>query len=331
MIVRKIDVLKRTLPLPELLVRLGLFAKTPGPGNHKCPLHREVKGAAFSLSRCGDFWLWNCNGACRIGGDEVTLIERHLGLPRWGAIQHYAGLCGAAFEERRAPVDEGERRVRFPEDLRRGNRSELETVAAQRKLDFWAVASMQQCGVLRFGTVCGEPSWIVTDQSGHCGEARRMDGTPFVASGRLGARKTHTLPGSSKGWPVGLLLDGPWTEHFQRLLWVEGSGDLAAGYHFAVPAGNWLPVAILGASVKQLHPEAAQWLRGKQVRLVPHVDVAGRAAMDRWAVLLHGLGCAVDTFELEGLRRADGSPVNDLNDCTDLLPEDRVEIEGLLT
>jgi hypothetical protein len=53
--------------------------------------------------------------------------------------------------------------------------------------------------------------------------------------------------------------------------------------------------------------------------------------MERWAVVLHGLGCAVDTFELEGLRRADGSPVKDLNDCTDLLPEDRVEIEGLLT
>jgi hypothetical protein len=228
-------------------------------------------------------------------------------------------------------VEEGERRVRFPEDLRRGTRSELETVAAQRKVDFWAVASMQQCGVLRFGAVCGAPCWIVMDQSGHCAEARRMDGALFGDMGRLAARKTHTLPGSFRSWPVGLLLDGPWTEHFQKLLWLEGSGDLAAGYHFAVPAGNWLPVAMLGASVKQLHPEAAKWLRGKQVRLVPHVDVAGRAAMDRWAVLLHGLGCAVDTFELEGLRRADGSPVKDLNDCTELLPEDQAEIEGLLT
>ncbi len=318
------------LPLPELLVRLGLFQQVPGAGSHKCPLHQEVKGAAFSLSRRGDVWLWNCNGVCSVGGDEVTLIERHLGLPRWGAIRHYAELCGEVVGERRSAMTCNEMQVRFPDDLRMGSRSELQRVAAQRKLDFWAVASMQQCGVLRFGTVCGEPSWIVTDRSGHCAEARRMDGTPFAGSGRLGARKTHTLPGSSKGWPVGLLLDGPWTEHFQRLLWVEGSGDLAAAYHFAVPAGNWLPVAILGASVKQLHPEAAKWLRGRQVRLVPHVDAAGRSAMERWGALLEGLGCVVDVFELEGLRRANGAPVKDLNDCTELLAEHRAEMEGLL-
>ena len=157
-----------------------------------------------------------------------------------------------------------------------------------------------------------------------------MDGAPFAASGRLGARKTHTLPGSVKSWPVGLLLDGPWTEYFQKLLWVEGSGDLAAAYHFAVPAGNWLPVAMLGASVKQLHPEAIQWLRGKQVRMVPHVDAAGHAAIERWGTLLEKLGCAVDVFELGGLCRANGTPVKDLNDCTELLPEHRAEMEGLL-
>jgi hypothetical protein len=328
--VRKIDALKSRLPLPELLVRLGLFSSPPGSGSHRCPLHGEVKGAAFSITHTEKSWLWNCYGACGGGGDEITLIERHLGVPRWGAIRHYAALCGDAVESPQQAVNTKPREVLFPGDLRLGTRTELEAVAALRKVNFWAVAAMQQGGVLRFGTVCGQPCWIVTDPSRLCAEARRLDGKWFEASGKLGSRKAHTLPGSVKNWPVGLLLDGLLNEHFKKVLWVEGSGDLAAGYHFAVHSADWLPVAMLGASMKQLHPEALQWLKGRQVRLVPHADTAGRSAADRWGGLLDALGCPVDVFELEGLRCADGSPVKDLNDCTDLHPDHQSEIKALL-
>jgi hypothetical protein len=197
-------------------------------------------------------------------------------------------------------------------------------------LDFWAVAAMQQGGVLRFGTVCEQACWIVTDAAGLCAEARRLDGKWFEAFGKLGARKAHTLPGSVKHWPVGLRLDGLLSEYFKKVLWLEGSGDLAAGYHFAVHSADWLPVAMLGASVRQLHPDAVQWLKGKQVRIVPHTDAAGKLASERWGAALDAIGCAVDTFELGGLRRADGSPVKDLNDCTDLHPDEQREMNALL-
>ena len=330
MSVRKIDVLKRSLPLPDLLVRLGLFSSPPGPGSHRCPLHGEVKGAAFSISRMAEAWLWNCYGACGGGGDEITLIEKHLGVPRWGAIRHYAALCGDTGESPRHSVNPKAREVLFPRDLRLGAKSELEALAALRKVDFWAVAAMQQAGVLRFGTVCEQACWLVTDAAGLCAEARRLDGKWFEASGKLGARKAHTLPGSVKNWPVGLLLDGIWSGYFKKVLWLEGSGDLAAGYHFAIHSADWLPVAMLGASVKQLHPDAVEWLKEKQVRLVPHADAAGRSSAERWGAALDALGCAVDTFELEGLRRADGTPVKDLNDCTDLHPDDQNEMNALL-
>ena len=328
---RKTDILKRVLPLPELLVRLGLFARRPEEGNHPCPLHQERKGAAFSISKIGEHWLWNCNGACNVGGDEVTLIERHLHLPRWGAMRQYASLCGmnaSLYEERqdseRAPG------VSFPEDLRTGSRSELEEVAALRNVDFWAVATMQQNQVLRFGTVCGEACWIVTDASGLCAEARRKDGRPFPARGNLGQRKAHTLAGSKKTWPVGLLLPADLTACFRRILWVEGSGDLVAAYHFALRAGNWLPVAFLGAGLKRLHPEAEALLGGRQIRLVPHADPSGKAAARNWAALLRKAGCTVDGFNLQGLQQRNGAPVKDLNDATNLADADTHALDSLL-
>jgi hypothetical protein len=87
---------------------------------------------------------------------------------------------------------------------------------------------------------------------------------------------------------------------------------------------------MLGASVKRLHPEAVRWLKGKQVRLVPHVDEAGIQGAERWGAALEDLGCSVDVFELHGLRRTDGCEVKDLNDCTELDPQDQGELEGLL-
>ena len=329
---RKTDLLKQVLPLPDLLVRLGLFQCRPSEGNHPCPLHQERKGAAFSISRVGERWLWNCNGACHVGGDEVTLIERHLQLPRWGALRHYAGLCGMNSKIHRDPAPDGDRTqgVRFPDDLRSGTRVELEAVAALRKVDFWAVTTMQRNGVLRFGSVCGEACWIILDESRLCAEARRMDGSHFPARGNLGQRKTHTLAGSKKNWPVGLLLPADLTACFKKVLWVEGSGDLVAAYHFALRAGNWLPVALLGAGLKKLHPTAENLLQDKQIRMVPHVDPAGKGAARYWATLLQKSGCVVDGFNLEGLRQKDGTPVKDLNDATNLMDADTHVLESLL-
>jgi hypothetical protein len=245
-------------------------------------------------------------------------------------MRHYAALCGKTIEERSPAAPVEKRAVQFPPDLHSGSETELRMVATQRRVDFWAVAAMQRTGVLHFGTVCGHPSWIVTDEARLCAEARRLDGAPFPGSGKRGVRKAHTLAGSSKSWPVGLRIANTRPECFRKILWVEGSGDLVAAYHFVLHAGDWLPVAMLGASLRNVHPDAAQWLRHKQVRIVPHSDDAGRQGMEHWGTLLSGLDCEVDMFDLTGLRRADGQPVKDLNDCTALHPESHSELEGLL-
>ena len=99
--------------------------------------------------------------------------------------------------------------------------------------------------------------------------------------------------------------------------------DLSAGF---VQAN-----ALLGASVKTIHPDAVPLIRGRRVRIVPHADPAGAKAGLQWAGLLKELGCRVDGFDLRNLAKTDGSPVKDLNDCTAMTPEAQTEMNQLFT
>jgi len=93
----------------------------------------------------------------------VAFIERWEDLSRWDAIARLGQLSGTTTIEYHSKAVHPVAEIAFPSDLHRGSRSELERVASQRKVDFWAVATMQQNNVLRFGTVCALPCWIITD------------------------------------------------------------------------------------------------------------------------------------------------------------------------
>ena len=318
--------MKRRVPLPVLMEWLGLgsYAKI----STRCPFHQDSR-ASFSVYETPNGWRWKCHASCG-GGDEVALIERVENLSRTSAIARLRELVlDSTLDWDSGAASKPEETI-FPADLHRGCRAELECVAALRKVDFWAVATMQQNGVLRFGTVCSSSCWIVMDDSRLCAEARRMDGALFPALGSLPERKAHTLKGSKKNWPVGISLPADLTKHFRKVLLLEGSGDLVAGYHFAlVGPADWLPIAILGASVRGLDPNALLLLNGKRVRIVPHCDAAGRRAAELWAEEIAQAGCEVDGFSLEGLRKQDGTLLGDLNDATEILPADAAQLEGL--
>jgi hypothetical protein len=332
-----VDELKARLPLPELLVRLALFDEVPAIGTHRCPLHREKHGASFSLFRKTQGWGWKCHGACGVGGDEVSLIAAAQSCTRREAIARYRALLSGplphgALSPSKLPTESGagcemQRQVVFPDDMGPGSRADLETVAALRQVDFWAVALMQQAGVLAFGTVRGERCWIVLDASRRCAEARRMNGACFSNGG-----KVHTLRGSDKSWPVGLHLPLDLTRHFRRFLLVEGSGDLVAAYHWALQLGpNCLPIALLGAGMKRIHPEALEQLRGASVRIVPHDDPAGRSAVDAWQLQLRHAGCTVYLFRMHDITLPDGRRGKDLNDTTALGTDVAGKLEGLFS
>jgi len=347
--VNDIQELKWLLPLPDLLKQLGLEAHAKRSA--LCPLHEDSK-PSFSIFQTTHGWRFKCHSVCG-GGDEITLPEKLLGLSRGEAIRHYASMAfgpGAwGFNDRppliRIPAQEtthalagpslesrSVKKVDLPDDLHTGDEHEVRTLASLRKVSFWAVGAMTQLGTLRFGTVCGEPSWIVMDTSLRSAEARRLDGKPYPSTAHLGERKVHTLRGSAKSWPVGLLTEREVNDKFKRILLVEGSGDLVAGYHFALGAkGEWLPAALLGASISKLHPEALDNLRSKPIRILPHCNSAGENASVKWTQELVRAGCHGDVASLRGLRKRDGSPLKDLNDATKLHPEDAGEFAQLLS
>lgn len=321
---------KQRLPLPELLVRLGLFQHPPGPGSHPCPLHQERNGAAFSMHRPRGAWLWKCHGKCAASGDEISLLRFVGRTNNRTAIEHYRELCALPKTRRQSehkllrmslPKSSLTSRpmIQIPDRLHSGSYADCEQVALLRKVPVSTTLDMARNGFLSFGTICGAPSWVILDASKKVAEARTLAGGPYAASHGLSERKTHTLKGSQKNWPLGLAAGTG------SVLLVEGSGDFVAAHYFCSftrrSPNPWQPVALLGASVKTIHPEAIPLIRGRHVRIVPHADPAGAKAGQWWAGLLKEFGCRVDGFDLRDLAKADGSPVKDLNDCTALEPE----------
>jgi hypothetical protein len=339
--------LKWRLPLPDLLKQIGLRAHAKRSAS--CPLHEDTN-PSFSTFQTVHGWRFKCHAGCG-EGDEIVFLEKWRGFSRGEAIRFYASLVfapGSWGFDTRPPIPrntvhggpcevpssgaKGGVKILLPADVHEGEENELRTLASLRSVSFWAVAAMKQLGTLRFGTVCGEPSWIVLDASLRSAEARRLDGKLYTQTTHLGERKVHTLRGSAKNWPVGLLPERELGAHFKRILLLEGSGDLVAGYHFALGTkGEWLPATLLGATVSRLHPEALELLRSKPVRIIPHCDPAGAKASERWTQELVRAGCHGDVVSLQGLRKKDGSPLKDLNDATELHPGDADEFAQLLS
>jgi len=334
-----LEYLRQRLPLPGLMGALGLGEQAERLAF--CPFHKNTKTGAFSVWVDNeDRYRWKCHAGCG-GGDEVDFLEKYLGLSKKDAIHRYIELAGGAVywipTRRTVPrlnaLERKARVVRLPDDIHVGTWDELQTVARLRGVDAWAVATMQQNGILRFGTVCGQRCWLAMDNLHRNVESRRLDGRKFAAFDSLGERKVHTLAGSSKAWPVGLAMPGDLLKYFGRILLVEGSGDLVAGYHFALlGAVRRLPIAMLGAGV-DIAPEALHLLAGRDVVIVPHIDpgCAGEAAGRRWAAQLQGVGCLVRALPLHGVEKINGESVKDLNDCVCLPAEARSKIVEALS
>lgn len=91
------------------------------------------------------------------------------------------------------------------------------------------------------------------DESGICAEGRRLNRKPYPAltiEGKvcLGERKAHTLRGSRKDWPVGILPAKEYRQSVEAFMLVEGGPDYLAALHLELQQKRTgiLPVAILG-------------------------------------------------------------------------------------
>jgi hypothetical protein len=140
-------------------------------------------------------------------------------------------------------------------------------------------------------------------REGNFAQARRLDGEPFVLSGR--PLKAKTLPGS-EGHFLGLkLLGGP----ENPVLLVEGVVALleAVAAMFAVDAdlrreGGWTVLAAASATSRS-DTALLKRLHGRRVRIVPDNDAAGKSALLHWTSSLRAAGADADAFRLpEGMK-----------------------------
>jgi hypothetical protein len=126
-----------------------------------------------------------------------------------------------------------------------------------------------------------------------------MDGEKYPATGSgLSIRKSHALKGSKKSWLVGLALgEKCHLDEFRALMAVEGGPDYLAALDFSLNGkADCLPIAILGAGVRELHSEALPLLAGRRVRIYPHADAnsAGDNGAAGWAQQMRSVGATVD-------------------------------------
>jgi hypothetical protein len=309
---------KHRLRIPDLWGQFGF----PGEPRKscRCPFHDD-RSASFSVSPDG--LLWHCFARCG-GGDAVDFLQRARGLSQADACREFLRLAGGGFGSTpygnyfSPPLQRSPRRVQL-DGATPGDETHWQALATRRNLSLEAVALAAQRGLLLFGTHKGHAAWLVTDSTRRNAQARRMDGQLWP---EIGNKKAWTLSGSQATWPV----SANEAAEFSHLAFCEGGPDLLSAFHFILcesREADCSAVAMLGASL-DIHPDALSLFAGKCVRIFGHADPsgAGSQAVERWAAQLTTAAADVDAFNFVGLRKADGSPLKDLNDATSVCADD---------
>lgn len=310
---------------PDLLAQLDRVTRAGSGWIARCPAH-EDRSPSLSV-RQGDEGrvLLHCHAGCTPEG-----ILRALGLKLADLFPPKHGHCAPSAPARTPKADLQERdraalRAAWPLLETAGEQpGAMDALARLRRVSVGGVKLAAARGLLWLTAWKTRPAWVVMDGARVNAQARRMDGQPWPAIGK----KAQTLPGSCAAWPIGALESEP----FPVVLLVEGGPDLLAAHHFITAhqrEADTAAVAMLGAS-NTIPEDALPLFAGKRVRVMAHADEAGRKAAAKWAEQLASVGAHVDGVDFTGLLKADGQPVKDLNDCTQLRPEDRTQLANLI-
>lgn len=275
---------------------------------------REDRSPSFSIHSGGKAWTDHATGE---GGDVVEFIRTAIGGDHKDAREWLIARIGiTAPTHSTSRPSQAVKEIQWPAELVEGTAATWEAFAKLRGFTFPAVHAMVHAGILKFAKLPdGSKCFVITDQSQHAAEIRRMNGKAF------GESKAFPLRGVDKSWLPGvqLLHEAPKTT---AVLITEGATDMLAAIDLysryrRIYAGvaSWQPIGLLGAGCRKLHPEAATLIRGRRVRLVPDADAAGDVMADHWTGLLRKIGCEVDVVTLP--------PKTDLSDhLSTLLPSD---------
>lgn len=291
-----VDEIKARWPLTAMLARCNITV--PPRGKFHSPFRPdqnpscEIYGETIRDRSTGESF------------DSIRVYAEHKGIGNSEAIKQLAGELPG-----REPKPKSQVHTLVIPPLHYSN-NEAYTLSDLRGLSMPAIEfAAVILGTLGFGEVAGFSCWILSDGDRRLAEARRMDGENFPAVKTLGERKSHTLRGSCKSWPIGM--NPPKCKVPPGLpVWiVEGGPDyLAACDVLMSSAREFLPVAMMGAG-QNIHSEALPFFRGRDVRILAHPDEAGLAAAKNWLRQLAAAGARPQAIQLQG---------GDLNDLVKL-------------
>jgi hypothetical protein len=193
-------------------------------------------------------------------------------------------------------------------------------LAAQLMISPQAVEEAIRRGLLRFVKHRNSRCWRFGDTRNGC--FRRLDGEPFDINGQCVKAEAET---KGELWHRLIGLDDVLAnDRREILLTPEGSKDALAALHFADAEARLSQigvVAALGSAVKPTRDDIEK-LRGRRLRLLPDVDAAGQDAAARIGRAIATQAAETQIFDLKGLYRDDGEPVNDLFDVTRISYDD---------
>lgn len=302
-----------------------------------CPFHKDTRPSASLYQRDDGGVRFKCFG-CDAGGSVFDYVMLRDGVDfstarEWVIDQIIAQAIAGKSPRTRTVSKKRTTTAPIWPHLWPGSERQWRALAELRRISVEAVKKAAERGLLSFGRTEDfyniddwHDFWGITDGTRRNLQIRKITGDLWKI---IGLKKARTWTGCRATWPVGL------GQAKDKILLVEGGPDLLAAFHFLhqMADDTWSPVAMLGAGLK-IQKEDLPFFVGKHVRIVPHLDLekdrVGQKAAKKWANQLRGTACKVDGFNLEGLRKMDGTMVEDLNDCTTIQPSDAPALGGLL-
>jgi len=87
----KLNLAKRSLPLPKLMIAMG--DGTSARRSARCPFHKDANPSFSVFQKKNGGWAFNCFAGCG-GGDEIDYIALKRGLSRKSAIAEFLKMAG---------------------------------------------------------------------------------------------------------------------------------------------------------------------------------------------------------------------------------------------
>jgi hypothetical protein len=285
----KIDVFaaaRERFTIPEIWETLGL----PGEPKPACKSpFRDERSPSFSIFDSGRGWKDHATGD---GGDVIEFLRKARDCDHADAREWFQNRLGISPPPPPTKAPPPPKRIQWPGQLKKGDHRVWDLFSRKRGLSYAATACAVEIGFLRFLRVDGVPCYCITDATGRAAEIRRWDGELF-----FNKSKAYPLRGVDKSWPLGLA-ENP---KAPQAMLCEGATDFLTAlhlYHLYRKSGGksrWAIAAMLGASCRNLHPQAVELLRGRHVRLVPDADPAGAVMAAHWKTYLPlNCGSSVD-------------------------------------